>query len=399
MNMESIDWDQFLVDADLGEAQAAFPMTATHLNSPGSSDSQAATPKSTESEQSAALDPTDFDFNFEFDLPQGITHNPEDAFVQQPDFGNSVPDTRGTNDPTMTSIFGLSFGDFGLHTDLGADAASQLGLTNLIGKVGDQKMQQPSFTPSTMAPVSDLTDAYALLDKLLPAASSPTSIQPSQLSLAPSPPSIGTKRKSSDATEDGAPAAKKRGRPPGSAKSKTVSLQDPKRAYRRQSTVLSGSPTFSADSVADESEADSPTATSPVTPAIPKKTVSGKPSTARPKSVVPEKFLKDGSAQAILGMTIDQIQSYPTFDMLLKDVAASKVSAATEFGERISDNRDKAKDAAKKSRDERRAKIERSEYLEKKVDDLENKLKGMTSVLLALVDRGIINKDQIAAYL
>ncbi|WWC66127.1 uncharacterized protein I206_100027 [Kwoniella pini CBS 10737] len=401
-NMESIDWDQFLVDSDLGEAQAAQPMTNSNANSPAPSDSQTATPKSTESEQSAALDPeTDFDFNFEFDLPLGITHRPEDIFnpVQPFDFTASVPDTRGTNDPTMTNTFGLSFGDFGLHTDLGADAASQLGLTNLIGKLGDKKMAQQPSNISTMAPVNDLTDAYALLDKLLPTASSPMSIQPSQLSLPPSPPLTGIKRKSSDASEDGAPAAKKRGRPPGSAKTKTLSLQDPKRLYQRQSTVFSGSPTYSANSVADESEIDSPMATSPITPAAPKKTASGKPSTARPKSVVPEKFLKDGSAQAILGMTIDQIQSYPSFDMLLKDVEASKLPTARDFGERISDNRDKAKDAAKKSRDERRAKIERSEYLEKKVDDLESKLKGMTSVLLTLVDRGIINKDQIASFL
>ncbi|WWC86531.1 uncharacterized protein L201_001408 [Kwoniella dendrophila CBS 6074] len=395
MNMESVDWDQFLVDADLGEAQIP-PMANSNGNSPASSDSQAATPKSTESEQSAALDPeNDFDFNFDFDLPTvGITHRPEDIFnpVQPLEFIAPAVDIRGTSDPTMINTFGLSFGDFGLHTDLGADAASELGLTNLLGKLGDHKTVE---TAPTASPINDLNDAYALLDKLLPPTSSPSSIQPSQLAL-PSSPVL--KRKSSDDIEEGAPATKKRGRPPGSAKAKPLALQDPKRAYRRQSTVLSCSPALSADSVADESEADSPVPQS--SPAVTvKKTISGKPSTARPKSVVPEKFLKDGSAQAILGMDINQIQSYPSFDMLLKDVDPSRLTAATEFGERIADNRDKAKDAAKKSRDERRAKIERSEFLEKKVEDLEIKLKGMTSVLLALVDRGILGKDQVASFL
>ncbi|WWD09697.1 hypothetical protein V865_007825 [Kwoniella europaea PYCC6329] len=400
VNMGSVDWDQFLVDADLGEATNVPPM----FNSPAPSDCQTATPKSTESEQSAALDPeTDFDFNFDFDFPLptsvGITHQPED--IQQPpaDFNFDFtamtaapipapgPDGRGTTDPTMTNTFGLSFGDFGLHTDLGADAASQLGLTNLLGKLGEQKIaqqQQPSLTSTGPGSVNDLTDAYALLDKLLPSAtstiSSPTSIRPSQLSLPPSPPASTTLKRKSSESADGAQPTKKRGRPPGSGsvKSKTISLQG------------GGSP---SSSCADESELGSPT------PATIKKTISGKPSTARPKSVVPEKFLKDGSAQSILGMDINQIQSYPSFDMLLKDVAADKLHAAKEFGERIADNRDKAKDAAKKSRDERRAKIERSEYLEKKVEDLENKLSGLTGVLMSLVDRGLIGKDQIASYL
>ncbi|WVW82622.1 hypothetical protein I302_104633 [Kwoniella bestiolae CBS 10118] len=399
MNMESVDWDQFLVDADLGETTALPLMSNSGSNSPAPSDSQIATPKSTESEQSAALDPeTDFDFNFDFDLPSvvGITHQPED--IQQPpnfnfDFTAAPtslpvpgPDGRGTSDPTMTNTFGLTFGDFGLHTDLGADAASQLGLTNLLGKLGEPKtMQQPTSTGS----VNDLTDAYALLDKLLPSAtstiSSPTSIQPSQLSLPPSPPSSTTLKRKSFESADGAQPAKKRGRPPGSGsiKTKPLSLQGP----------ALGSP---SSSCADESELGSPSAS---TPAIIKKTISGKPSTARPKSVVPEKFLKDGSAQSILGMDINQIQSYPSFDMLLKDVSEDKLQAAKEFGERIADNRDKAKDAAKKSRDERRAKIERSEYLEKKVEDLESKLQGLTGVLMGLVDRGLIGKEQIASFL
>ncbi|WVQ97293.1 hypothetical protein IAU59_004404 [Kwoniella sp. CBS 9459] len=404
-SMEPVEWDQFLVDADLGLGDA-HGVPAASASTPASPNSASSTPKSTESEQSAALDPeTDFDFNFGFDLPNfnvGITHRPEDIFPLE---GFAVPDNRGSQDPTMTNTFGLSFGDFGLHTDLGADAASQLGLTNLLDKLNEEKATQLKATQQQPAFASnDLTDAYALLDKLLPAATSPVSVQPSQLSLPPSP---TLKRKVSEGSDEAAldsaaPAAKRRGRPPGSGKPKTVSIQEPKRAYRRPSKssplIASGSPAFSIDSAAADAE-DSDAESAADSPTVVKRTASGKPSTARPKSVVPEKFLKDGSAQVILGMDIPTIQSFPTFEELLKKVEPSLVDGAREFGERIAENRDKAKDAAKKSRDERRAKIERAEELEKKVEDLQNTIKGMTSVLVALVDRGILSKDQVALYL
>ncbi|WWD17616.1 hypothetical protein CI109_102057 [Kwoniella shandongensis] len=396
-NMEPVEWDQFLVDADLGEKQASTMATITS-NSPASCDSQMATPKSSESEQSAALDiepDFGFDLNFGFDFPSvGISHRPEDVFNPADLTGFSFPDPRGSSDPTMTSTFGLSFGDFGVHTGLDSDAASQLGLTNLVGKLVDQA-DQPA-TEATRAS-ANLADAYAILDKLLPASSSPTSIEPSQLSLPPSPAPL--KRKASEMSEDSASAAKKRGRPPGSTKVKPVALHSAKRAYRRQSKSssdnLSGSPAVSIDTaVVDGDESDAESDTSPV-----KLTASGKPSTARPKSVVPEKFLKDGSAQSILGMTITEIQSFPSFEELVKKVSPSLMPGAREFGERIAENRDKAKDAAKKSRDERRAKIERAEVLEKKVEELETRISGMTSVLLALVDRGILTKDQVKSFL
>ncbi|KAK8866178.1 hypothetical protein IAR55_001329 [Kwoniella newhampshirensis] len=398
-NMEPVEWDQFLIDADLGEKQASTIVSVT-TDSPASSDSQMATPKSTESEQSAALDPVPdfgFDLNFGFDFPSvGISHRPEDIFTAADLVDFTVPDARGTNDPTMTSTFGLSFGDFGVHTGLDSDAASQLGLTNLIGKLSEQSEAQSTTTISNAAS-TNLADAYAILDKLLPSTSSPDSVEPSLLSLPPSPAPL--KRKASDSSEDAATTFKRRGRPPGSGKTKPLSVQPLKRAYRRQSKstmdVLLGSPTLSVDTTAaDGDESDAESESSPV-----KLTASGKPSTARPKSVVPEKFLKDGSAQSILGMTIVEIQSFPSFEELLKKVSPSLMAGAKEFGERIAENRDKAKDAAKKSRDERRAKIERADVLEKKVEELEAQISGMTSVLLALVDRGILTKDQVKTYL
>ncbi|WVR06116.1 hypothetical protein IAU60_003146 [Kwoniella sp. DSM 27419] len=398
LSMEPIEWDDFLVDADLGAATLLTAETVDKLASPTSSgaNSQASTPKSTESEQSAALDPEndfDFDFGFDFNLPApvGITHRPEDLFGS---VGFSA-DARGTQDPTMTDTFGLSFGDFGLHTDLGADAASQLGLTNLLEKLAEPKVpeQPPVFN-------SDLNDAYAILNKTFSTSPS-VSVQPSQLALPPTP-SSNLKRKTLDPSSDeSAPPAKRRGRPPGSGKSKSVVAQDAKRRQSfKSSPATSGSPALSVDSVAFEADADEDSdAESATSHQVVKRTASGKPSTARPKSVVPEKFLKDGTAQQILGMDIATIQSFPTFEELLKKVQPGLVPGAREFGERIAENRDKAKDAAKKSRDERRAKIERAETLEKKVEALESTIKGMTSVLMALVGRGVLSKEQVALYL
>jgi polyhydroxyalkanoate synthesis regulator phasin len=125
-----------------------------------------------------------------------------------------------------------------------------------------------------------------------------------------------------------------------------------------------------------------------------KLTATGKLSTARPKSVVPEKYLKDGSALSILGMTVDEIQTFPTFEDLLRKVHPSKQAAAAEFGLRIADNRDKAKDAAKKSRDERRQKIE---SLEDTVQTLETKVVGLQNLLLQLVAKGLVSQGDIAS--
>ena len=95
-------------------------------------------------------------------------------------------------------------------------------------------------------------------------------------------------------------------------------------------------------------------------------------------------------------MTVDQIQSFPTFDELLKVVSPVLQTGAAEFGGRISENRDKAKDAAKKSRDERRAKID---SLEQTVSDLEGKIEGMKGVLVVLVNKGVVDKAEVANWL
>lgn len=373
---EPVDWDQFLINADLQQQDPS--------DSPAPSESQAATPKSTESEQSQLLDVSapdpdfDFEFNFGFEPAQsGITHRPEDIFNPLPPYTSSpvIPEQTMVADASIPAAFS-DFGAFGDFTGLGDNAATQLGLTDLLTKLA-------SATEAAPVPAAEekstLSQAYAALGW------APPTVEPASLSLSPQP---NLKRKDSSSSADaGVPAKRPRGRPPKARSADAPSVPQPKRAYRRQSkgesSPLSQSVTF-ADEDAD-SEPDSP-----------KFTASGKPSTARPKSVVPEKYLKDGTAQSILGMSIEEISNFPTFEDLLKKVEPSKQEAAAAFGARISENRDKAKDAAKKSREERKAKID---SLEKTVSDLEGKVEGLQSVLLALVARGVVSQAEVAAHL
>ena len=363
---EPVDWDQFLVDEDLNSKVIALEPT-----SPAFSDSQTGTPQSTESEQSQSLDVTagdfDFDFSFNAGFEAGIMHSPEDV---PKTIQSSLPGPETSDLKADIPAWQGAFGDF---TGLGNDAAVELGLTNLLGKLaGETQPSPPQPIASTPTASPSLDQAYAALGW-----ASPT-VEPAAISLPPSP---SLKRKDSEPSVDAVPAAKRpRGRPP-----KSRSIDVAPMSARRQSTT-SSSPlrqTVSFDDV--DSETGSP-----------KTTASGKLSTARPKSVVPEKYFKDGSAQAILGMTVEQIQAFPTFEELLKQVEPVKRAAAAEFGARIADNRDKAKDAAKKSREERKAKID---TLERTVSDLEGKIEGLQGVLLGLVARGVISETDVAAHL
>ena len=125
----------------------------------------------------------------------------------------------------------------------------------------------------------------------------------------------------------------------------------------------------------------------------------GKVCTTRPKAVVPEKFLNDGSAEAALGMTIAEIQTFPTFEELLKKVHPNNCQKAILFGEKITRNRIKAKHAAKRSRDQRRAKIERVERLEKQTKELQDQVEDMRALLGQLVESGAINREVVQAYI
>ncbi len=345
--------------------------------SPLPSDSHTSSPKSTESEQSQALDPSEPSPELaftHFGLSTGIMHRSEDMYDALPSY---FPDEHCTSDLTMTETFGMKYGDFGDITGLGDNAASQLGLTNLF-----DKLSAPAVAQHASADV-DLQSVYAALGWTLPTAVEPQLISP------PTP----LKRKVSDSSDESALAKRPRGRPP-------KPRPDAKRPRRRQSKGGSSVPALVAAAVLDTPTSRSVTfadidgSDHESVVAVGKK--AGKSSTARPKSVVPEKYLKDGSAQTMLGMSVDQIQSFPTFEELLKMVSSSLRPGAAEFGERIKENRDKAKDAAKKSRDERRAKID---SLEKTVAELEGTIEGMRGVLATLVTKGLLDQGEMAVWL
>lgn len=399
---DPIDWTEFLNDPELGSAN---DIAKTGNASPTSNVSS---PRSSESEQSRALDiandfGSDLDLDmalglngfdavdFDMNLPApGIMHSAEDLF-------NTMPDTGMQMQGVLPFGSGSGMNDLGALNDMTDINVADLGLADFIAKFAPTTALTAPAAPtipaaaSAQAPAINASDAlqqaYASLGWSSPApaqaAAMPTAVQPAQLSLTAVPSPLSTslpvvpplKRKESDAESDAsAPAKRPRGRPP-------------KPRADSASIVPSGlaTPLVRAGSIESE---DAETAI--------KRTASGKPSTARPKSVVPEKYFKDGTAQAITGMTMEQILAFPTFEELLKQVAPALREGAAEFGERIAENRDKAKDAAKKSREERKAKIE---TLEATVEGLEGKIRGMQGVLMALVRKGLLTASEVQAFM
>ncbi|ORX37436.1 hypothetical protein BD324DRAFT_651029 [Kockovaella imperatae] len=341
--------------------------------SPEDCSSGTATPHSTESEQSAALDPSqdqfdDFEF-FELDKAAAIPLDSDLPSYQQA----MVPDSNLAQDPTMLATFGSAFANFGDLTGLGPDATTQLGLTGLFAH-----STVPAPSSSTLPVPQPGPEQF--YESLFGAA--PFTVEPSALISTPvtdaqvTPSGDSLKRKLSDDSSDcdsTAPAKRPRGRPP---KSRTSDASLPKRPVQRLSKSSKlDTPGTVTMSLGPDSE-----------PGSPKLTSSGKPSTARPRSVVPERYLRDGSAQKILGMDLDQIAKYPSFEDLLKDVEPSKKAQAAELGAKIADQRDKAADAAKKSRDERKAKI----------DTLESKVSDLTRLLRSIAARGALTSTETA---
>ena len=370
--VDPIDWDQFLNDPLSPTSPAMLVDTKV------ASVASPASVHSSESEQSRALDIKEgFDFDFSgmdgmdglTDLPlPGIMHSVDDL----PAYNNANSNMQMQG--MLPFAPGSGLGDLGGLDGLdmvlpGMDVAA-LGLADFLAK---HTPVDPAPMPVQSAPAQDFSDMYAKLGW-----SSEQTIQPAQLSLTPTvsatAPAPSMKRKGSDAgSDDSALAKRPRGRPP---------------KARADSSTLS-TPLVRTGSFESEFTSESPAA-------IVKRTASGKPSTARPKSVVPEKYFKDGTAQAITGMTMEQILAFPTFEELLKAVSPELRAGAADFGERIADNRDKAKDAAKKSREERKAKIE---SLETTVQGLEDKVKGMQGVLMGLVARGVLRVDEVKAFM
>ncbi|EKC97499.1 hypothetical protein A1Q2_08236 [Trichosporon asahii var. asahii CBS 8904] len=381
------DWDQFLVGdpekVAVPENEASPASAILNLSSPAGTPASAGdSPQSTESEQSRSLDgPSGIDLlDFDLDLPAptGIAHDPRDILATlQASAPPAVPDATLNSD-----AFGSAFSGFGGLASLGTDAVSQLQLGDLLSQISNANPAALA-TPATPAAPAGLPEAYAALG--WPASTPAAGAAPAM------------KRKVSDVSDDGSVSSKRpRGRPASTA-------PPAKRPYRRQSkpglslsqlaaAAASGSPVV----VGDKKE---PLPQSP-SPALEEKPVrltsTGKPSTARPKAVVPEKYMKNGEAQAITGMSTEQILSFPNWAALMECVDDAHRAGAEVFGKMITENRDKAKWAAKKSRDERKAKVE---TLEGQVDELQGKIAEMRGLLLSLVGRGAVSLADVEAYI
>ncbi|WVQ79146.1 hypothetical protein IAT38_001242 [Cryptococcus sp. DSM 104549] len=275
-----------------------------------------------------------------------------------------------------------------LGTQVGHDMAnrrynahSQFDLASLFGKLGQEPpAQAPQQAIQPQASFADFSQFFV-----------PPPAEPSHMSIQPD--HVLLKRKVSHGAVDDGREPKRRDPPSVFSANLPRPFQALNQPYMQQQlpdmTPLPLSPANSNDAASEStpSKSSSPSA-------------AGKPSsTARPKSVVPEKFLNDGSAEAALGMSVAEIQSFPTFEELLKKVHPSRFARAKKFGEKIAKNRDKAKNAAKRSRDQRRAKIEKAEVLEKKTEELEAQVGNMKSLLMQLVERGVVGKDVVSAYL
>lgn len=202
----------------------------------------------------------------------------------------------GGSDPTMSTTFGDKFG---------ADQFTPEMIAMLL--------QPPFVAPAQSAPLAPVTISPGQLST--PLEGTPVSVT----SDLPGPSAPSMKRKLSESSVDSHQQPKKRGRPPKNPASLGLTIQ---------------------------------------TPSTPKpKRQAAKPSVAKPKAVVPQKYLRDGSAQAALGMTESQILAYPDFDALLLAVAPALKERAAAFGEHIEYGRRQAAESAQSNRAAKDAKL------------------------------------------
>lgn len=395
----TIDWDQFLVkDADFVTG-AALDNDSDHspasavlglASQPASPASNSSTPKSTDSEQSQSLDVSSgfglLDFDFDLPASAGIAHDPSDILDSL-----ATSDVTLSAEPSFSSTFGATLGDFGNLTALSDDTASQLQIGNLL-----RQLTAPAPAPAPAPTAPGLSEAYAALGWPL----SGTAATATPAAESPALSSVSMKRKSSETDAEDSAAKRARGR------SSVSTPPVAKRPYRRQSknglslsqlaaAAASGSPLVVDQKLAavetPKVEPEEKVDVSDV-----RLTSTGKPSTARPKAVVPEKYMKNGEAQTITGMTTEEILAFPNWESLMECVDEEHRAGAEIFGKMITENRDKAKWAAKKSRDERKAKVE---TLEGQVDELQTKINGMRGLLLGLVGRGVVSLSEVESFI
>jgi len=142
------------------------------------------------------------------------------------------------------------------------------------------------------------------------------------------------------------------------------------------------------------SACSSPQSGSPIAPLDPAK--------ARPRSNVPDKFLKSGQAQKILGMSAEQIKRYAQYSDILDDlVGTDRYEEAVKFGEQLEGIRLQGRGAAQKSREEKRRQKEELIRLQAQLDMERAATKAhnerVAAQLAKLVGSGLLTREQAAA--
>ena len=353
------DFDQFLnsdqVDGPVAESSDSVadraPVTYEDSSSFPSSTAMSRQPSS-ESEGSAMLD---FDNSnstmapsFGLDLEFYPNSNVDATLGLSLDMLNGAPPPSyelvgGAGDPTMAATFGSGFGHPSSAAEM-SDFAQFMRNQQTVyaGNAQSTQGQQPTYVDESQVASGSSSSTFP---------SFPTFISPSQLSSSlESTPDFPTtelpsvKRKMSDSSSSSQP--KKRGRP-----SKTA---------------------FTAAS----------------SPCTKPKRQSSKPSVAKPKAVVPQKYLRDGTAQAALGMSEEQILAYPDFDTLLLDVQAGLQTRAIEFGQLVENGRRQAAESAQQIRAAKDAKL----------NGLADRVHSMEATARQLLDRGVLTQAEFKLF-
>ncbi|KAK4684308.1 hypothetical protein P7C73_g5880, partial [Tremellales sp. Uapishka_1] len=395
--LPDVDWEMYL---DLGEASGDPSQTSGEDAVVSDIGGQSPGGASTESEQSEALDPPaiDVDLSENDDSPNfamgTIRHSPGDISLPLPQpFGVNapfqwssspptfLPDPNGTTDRTMTATFSTDFSNFGEYQCIDNNFATQAALATGLDLRASVHTEFSNAADLGSSPESTGLRIYTGNEKLW----ADFAALPVQHPATVSPHATEMKRKASESSVESVMAPKRpRGRPPGSTKSPTSSLDSDKsgsvplppvkRPYKRQSKSTSLASPALACTYGFEG------------PSTPVAIKSGNPSAARPKAVVPEKFFKNGEAVQSTGMTEQEIRAYPNWETLMMYVDEAHRAAAEAFGDRINGNRNKARDAAAKSREDKKNENEQ----------LRAQNEEMRQVLRGLVERGIVSYGEVA---
>jgi hypothetical protein len=121
---------------------------------------------------------------------------------------------------------------------------------------------------------------------------------------------------------------------------------------------------------------------SSASPLVKPKRQASKPTVAKPKAVVPQKYLRDGTAQDILGMSEEKILAFPDFETLMLEVPAHLQTRAEDFGRLIENGRRQAAESAQMNRAAKDAKL----------TGLADKVQRMEAGFRQLLQQGLITE-------